>query len=432
MKSSPGYKATEIGILPVEWGVATIGALANPVRGASPRPAGDPRYFNGSFKPWLTVAALTNLADEDIYVRVTDTSLTELGAKHSRELPSGTVIIANSGATLGVAKLLAIDCCANDGVAALLQLDREVCPEFVVYCINSMTKFLRETVATGNGQPNLNTDLIGQLRIPRPPVHEQRAIAAALLDVDASIAALSRFIGKKRNLRQGVTQRLLTGETRLPGFTAQWIETKLSDLGRFLKGGGVRRDDAQSGDLPCVRYGEIYTTHHNVVCKFTSHVSRAVADAATRIQRGDLLFAASGETKEEIGKCVAIAEDVEAYAGGDIIILRPASGDPVFLGNLLNIPEIARQKANRGQGDAVVHISAAALGAISVKLPRVDEQRAIGRVISDWNSDLFATEARLEKTRALKQAMMHSLLTGRVRLPIAREAAPKMKEAAYG
>ena len=120
MKVRPGYKQTEVGVIPEDWEVKQLGEISTVVRGGSPRPAGDPKYFNGSFIPWLTVAALTNIPDSQIHVRETVGYLTEKGSKHSRTLEKDTLIIANSGATLGVAKILSIRCCANDGVAALL------------------------------------------------------------------------------------------------------------------------------------------------------------------------------------------------------------------------------------------------------------------------------------------------------------------------
>jgi len=187
-------------------------------------------------------------------------------------------------------------------------------------------------------------------------------------------------------------------------------------LGPLLKGRGIRRDQANSGSIACVRYGEIYTTHHDIVRAITSRISPAVAATATRLKRGDILFAGSGETKEEIGKCVALIDDFDAYAGGDIVILRPRGVDSRFLGYALNTPEVNRQKANFGQGDAVVHISAAALGSVTVRLPPLDEQVAIGTVLADMDTELTALEARREKTRQLKQGMMQALLTGRIRL----------------
>src|SRR5262249_45225760 len=155
------------------------------------RPAGDPRYFNGSHIPWLTVAALTNIPDSRLVVSETASCLTREGSLHSRTLLPGTLIIANSGATLGVAKILGIKCCANDGIAAVLELDDDVCSRFLAYYINTRTEYLRKTVATGNGQPNLNTELISQINFPLPPTKaEQEAIAEALSDADALIESL--------------------------------------------------------------------------------------------------------------------------------------------------------------------------------------------------------------------------------------------------
>jgi type I restriction enzyme S subunit len=165
-----------------------------------------------------------------------------------------------------------------------------------------------------------------------------------------------------------------------------------------------------------VRYGEIYTTHDDCIREFHSWISQEVAATATPLEFGDLLFAGSGETKEEIGKCVAFLTAAEAYAGGDIVILRPKGVDPLFLGYALNVPYIARQKASLGQGDAVVHISAAALGQVCLALPSVDEQTAIAAVLSDMDGEIAALERHRDKTRAIKQGMMQELLTGRVRL----------------
>lgn len=305
-----------------------------------------------------------------------------------------------------------------------------MCNAFVFRYLVEKYEYIRSLSNSGN-QENLSLKIIADIPLVAPPDVEQEAIAGVLSDMDAAIGALSRLIAKKRDLRQGAMQRLLTGQTRLPGFSAPWEAKRLGQLGRFIKGSGVRRDQALSGELPCVRYGEIYTTHHDVIRQFTSRISRAVANTATRIQFGDLLFAGSGETKEEIGKCVALADRVEAYAGGDIIILRPVGGNPLFLGYLLNTPQVVRQKANRGQGDAVVHISASALSAVEILIPDESEQDAIASVLSDMDAEIATLDARLDKTRALKQAMMQALLTGRVRLPVPDKRTLETREAAH-
>jgi len=187
-------------------------------------------------------------------------------------------------------------------------------------------------------------------------------------------------------------------------------------LGNFFKGSGVTKEESLSGNLPCVRYGEIYTRHNDYIKTFHSWIPRDVAATATRLKYGDILFAGSGETKEEIGKCVAFVHDVEVYAGGDIVILRTGNADPLFLGYYLNTAPITQQKASRGQGDAVVHISAAALAAIQGAFPSVPEQTAIAAILSEMDAEIAVLEEKLAKTRSLKQGMMQELLTGRIRL----------------
>jgi type I restriction enzyme S subunit len=100
-----GYKQTEAGVIPEDWEVKSANQIGTPVRGASPRPAGDPRYFNGSYIPWLTVAALTNIPASQLVVTETATYLTEEGSLHSRTLSPGALIIANSGATSSYPKI---------------------------------------------------------------------------------------------------------------------------------------------------------------------------------------------------------------------------------------------------------------------------------------------------------------------------------------
>ena len=205
-----------MGLIPEDWNSKSIGEISNPVRGGSPRPAGSPEYFNGDFIPWLTVASLTNIPNSQIFVTETQSFLTEAGSHLSRKLEKDTLIIANSGATLGVAKLLGIKCCANDGVAALQDIDKNIYPKYLVYYINTITKSLREDIATGNGQPNLNTELIGNIKVPLPPtLTEQKAIAQILSDMDTEITQFESQKAKHQAIKQGMMQELLTGKTRL-------------------------------------------------------------------------------------------------------------------------------------------------------------------------------------------------------------------------
>ncbi len=195
-----------------------------------------------------------------------------------------------------------------------------------------------------------------------------------------------------------------------------WELAPLGSRGSFRKGSGVRKDQANSGVIPCVRYGELYTDHHEVIREFRSWISEEVAATARPLRKGDVVFAASGETKGEIGKCAAFLDDVMAYAGGDTILFSPATGDSRFLGYALNQPVAARHKAAHGQGDAVVHISAKALQALVIPWPPAPEQRAIAEALADVDAAIEAMTKLLAKKRDLRTAAMQQLLTGKIRL----------------
>ncbi len=280
-------------------------------------------------------------------------------------------------------------------------------------------RFRAEVIGRSSVSANTNinqSNLVG-ISIPLPPLPEQHAIAEALGDGDALIETLEAMIAKKRNIKQSAMQELLTGHRRLPGFQGEWRDAQLGTLGSFAKGTGVMKDEATSGSLPCVRYGELYTHHSDIIRQFNSHISADVAKGALRLRKGDVLFAGSGETKEEIGKCAALITDIEAYAGGDIVVLRLSSASAEFFGYCLNGPEVQSQKASKGQGDAVVHISSRALASIELHFPpTVDEQRAIAAVLLDIDAEIDALEDKLEKMRSVKQGMMQVLLTGEIRL----------------
>lgn len=371
-----------------------------------------PEYWNGSIK-WLSLKDSDRL--DRLYVFETTETITPAGIANSSavEHPEGTVVLSRDA---GVGKSAIVrDVMAVSQHFIAWHCGPRLDNHYLYYWLQRMKPEF-ERIAIGNTIKTIGLPYFKALEIPLPELGEQRAIATALSDVDALLDGLDRLIGKKRDLKQATMQELLTGRTRLPGFRSPWTETRLGAFGSFTKGSGVKKSEASSGSLPCVRYGELYTHHENVVREFYSSISAQVASTATRLQQGDLLFAGSGETKEEIGKCAAFTSNAEAYAGGDIVILRGHCQQPTFMGYYLNSPAVVAQKASRGQGDAVVHISARALGDIVVRLPSVDEQIAIARVLSDMDAELATLEARRDKTKNLKKAMMQELLTGKTRL----------------
>ena len=196
-----------------------------------------------------------------------------------------------------------------------------------------------------------------------------------------------------------------------------WKEVRLGDLGPLSKGVGIRKNEVTPYGIPCVRYGQIYTDYNFVIGEIQTFVSPQVASNSRPLRKGEILFAGSGETKEDIGKCIAYVEDVGAVAGGDIVILTPEGADSRFLGYSLNSPNVAKQKMSRAQGDAVVHISAANLASIVLDLPPLKEQEEIAEALSDADAAIESLDALIAKKRDVKQATMQQLLAGRTRLP---------------
>ena len=203
-----------LGDIPQHWDFRAFARLARVVRGASPRPAGDKRYFYGTHIPWLTVGEVTK--DGEIYLKRTETFLTQLGLEHSVRFPQGTLVLTNSGATLGVPKILAVEVCANDGIVAFLRLNLVVDPVFAYYYLSTLTVRLRDELRQGGTQPNLNTGIVRSIACPLPPKAEQQAILefleAELTGIRTAISRLEREIELLREFRTRLVADVVTGK----------------------------------------------------------------------------------------------------------------------------------------------------------------------------------------------------------------------------
>lgn len=217
----------------------------------------------------------------------------------------------------------------------------------------------------------------------------------------------------QNNIPQGYKQ------TELGIIPEDWEIMTFDELGTFSKGSGVSRAESNTGNIPCIRYGELYTHHNDYIKAYNSYISKTVASKAKLLQYGDVLFAASGETKEEIGKSAAFVNSCEVYAGGDIIILSTNSKlcDAKYIGYASNAPYVTKQKATKGQGDAVVHITSEAIKTIFINIPPIAEQRAIAESLSDVDGLIAALDKKIAKKRLFKQGATQQLLTGKKRLP---------------
>ena len=409
-----GYKQTEIGVIPVDWSVSDFGCKVKIYRGGSPRPIQDYLTQAEGGINWIKIG---DVREGDKYITSTEEKIIPAGVSRSRSVHAGDFILSNS-MSFGRPYILNIDGCIHDGWLTIQEYEKTFSKNFLYYLLSSDSVYQQYiSMAAGSSVKNLNKEKVSALVVAYPDLGEQEKIADALSSIDSLITTLEKQISKKKAIKQGAMQELLTGKRRLPGFEGEWNKCKLGSLGVFVKGTGISRNQSNSGNLPAVRYGELYTKHQNYVTNYFSHISEEVAANAQRVSRGDILFAASGETKEEIGKCAAIIHETDVYAGGDILVFRPATQlDPVFMGTLLNTADVCKQRAEKGQGDAVVHIHADALSSINVMIPNIEEQQAIADILLGMDKEIELLESKLAKYHQVKQGMMQQLLTGKIRL----------------
>ena len=208
-----------------------------------------------------------------------------------------------------------------------------------------------------------------------------------------------------------------TGNEWLMRVPKHWEHLPLRGVGKFLKGSGGSKDDAQPTGFPCIRYGDLYTTHRAFVREAASYISPSKASQYTLLQAGDALFAASGETIDEIGKSAVNMLERTAYCGGDVIVLRlrrPMVSS--YLGYALDCRPVTAQKSLGGRGITVMHVYPRHLKSVVLPLPPVEEQNAIARFLDHATSQIDHYVGAKEKLIALldeqKRALIHEAVTG--------------------
>jgi len=210
-----------------------------------------------------------------------------------------------------------------------------------------------------------------------------------------------------------------TGNEWLTRVPKHWEHLPLRRIGKFLKGSGGSKDDAHPTGLPCIRYGDLYTAHQTFVREAASYISPAMASQYTPLQAGDALFAASGETIDEIGKSAVNLLEGSAYCGGDVIVLRPQR--PMvssYLGYTLDCRPVVAQKSLRGRGITVMHIYPRHLKSVVLPLPPMEEQNAIVRFLDHATRRIDRYIRAKEKLIALleeqKRATINAAVTGQI------------------
>ena len=260
-----------------------------------------------------------------------------------------------------------------------------------------------------------------QLLLPWPPTEtEQCAIAAALSDMDAFLDGLNRLIAKKRDLKQAAMQQLLTGQIRLPGFHGKWETKRVGEIGTTYGGlTGKTKADFGGGRA---RYVTFLNVLENVVigphqCEL---VRVGPGERQNPVRGGDILFNGTSETPGELAMAAVTRKDEDDLFLNSFCFgfrVHDASEHlPLYLAYYFRGSPGRHIMRALAQGATRYNLSKSQFKALALSLPQHDEQEAIATVLSDMGTEVSALEARRDKTRDLKQAMMQELLTGKTRL----------------
>jgi len=304
---------------------------------------------------------------------------------------------------------------------ALVRFDAsKTCGKFVSYFLASERPQRLFRAATDIGaKAGMSLPAVLKIQTALPPLREQRAIAEALSDVDALLADLDRLIAKKRDLKQAAMQQLLTGQTRLKGFHTEWSRTTLGELFTFKNGLNKAKHFFGSG-TPIVNYMDVFLNGRILCTRLVGRVSLSKQELSNfDVRQGDVLFTRTSETPEEVGLAAVVGDEPsETVFSGFLLRGRPRSRMlcDEFKAYCFRSSFVRSQIVSKASYTTRALTNGRLLSGVVLPVPPLSEQAAIAAALSDMDTEILALEARRDKTRALKQAMMQELLTGRIRL----------------
>jgi len=277
---------------------------------------------------------------------------------------------------------------------------------------------------SGQGQPgtqkNINTTIVNGIMIPLPPLPEQEAIASVLECWDNAIQRYEEKIQKKKNIKKGLMQRLLTGKQRLPGFDGEWVQKSLGDLGRTFPGlSGKTIADFGSGE-PFVTYMNVFS-NQVVSDENYGHVSISKGDKQNTLNYGDVLFTTSSETPNEVGmSSVFLSYRKNVYLNSFCFGFRLNSFseiEPAFAQYLFRSKQFRRSMTRIAQGASRYNLSKRYFLLTEVLFPPLPEQKAIASVLSTADAEIKALEKKVASLQDQKKFLLNNLVTGTIRLP---------------
>lgn len=423
MEVKPGYKQTEVGVIPEEWDEVTVqklvdeNILAKPLDGnhGNIHPKSSDYVHYG-----IPFVMANNFANGEVDFESCKFITKERADKLQKGFSiSGDVLLTHKG-TVG-----------NTAIVGELSTEYiMLTPQVTYYRVTDSTRlsnyYLRQyfdnqpfqslfkSLAGGGTRAYLG--IVKQLALPVvvPPLPEQRAIATALSDVDGLLGGLDRLIVKKRDLKQAAMQQLLTGSTRLPGFHGEWEVKRLDELGSCFAGGtpSTMRPDYWGGDVLWLPSGRVQNNILSAPADSEICITRKglTESAAKSIKPHSVLVAITGAT------CANVALlQFEAAANQSVVAIEPFDGTNanfLYYSLLMERGQILSRQSGSAQGG----VNLKTVKGLTIRCPPHPEQTAIAEVLTEIDGELAGLEQRREKTHALKQAMMQELLTGRIRL----------------
>ncbi|MBZ7950489.1 restriction endonuclease subunit S [Campylobacter sp. LH-2024] len=317
------------------------------------------------------------------------------------------------------------------------RVEKSAYPLFLNYIFISLT-YKRYFLSNCSGFTRINLRQEHLLDIPLilPPLKEQEQIANFL---DEKCEKIQNFIEKKEKLlsllqeqKQALINETITkgldknvklknsGIEWLGEIPEHWEMVRLANFGIFLKGNGISRQDLIEDGEPAIHYGDIYTKYEISTTALKSRISTETAQNITSIHNGDILFAGSGETKEDIGKNIVYLGKEKAFAGGDVIIFRQKKNNALFLSYALNTKYVKSLKGIDSKGEIIVHIYASNLKDIKIPIPPLKEQEQIANFLDEKcekiDSLITKIKKQIELIKEYKTTLINEAVCGRMDL----------------
>jgi type I restriction enzyme S subunit len=424
MEVNKGYIQTEAGIIPSDWKIGTLGDKTIKI-GSGITPTGGERVYKKEGRPFLRSQNVGwgKLLMEDIAFIDDETH----AAFNSTEIKAKDVFLNITGASIGrsaVADERVVNGNVNQHVCIIRVKEDDLNPYFLNYFLLSRHGQRQiDSYQAGGNRQGLNFGQIKSFKIILPLTNvEQAAIANALSDVDALISRLEEIIAKKRNIKQGAMQQLLTGKKRLPGFSGEWEVKKLYSLVGIISSGIYGIEKPNDDTIPFL---VATTAHINNDDTWNNKKMQVRYFTKNQIenylpQNGDLIIVKSSGSAEKIqsGKIGYIdnRKSNKFLFSNFLMLLRPFNINSKFLFYYLTSFNVKRLLPNLVEASTYPNIKINDYLDLNIPSPVLQEQTAIAQILSDMDAEIEQLEQKLDKYSMIKQGMMQELLTGKTRL----------------